>query len=255
MRTKHGDGRVFARTGEAGVESALQDSARLRYSRANTLSRIRVATASVVLASLLGGCTTEVSPRHAEAPPSGSTCAASPVGAQGFSVAPTADGAPGVWLPAVSNWERDTQFDQPHVELMLRNRGLGAHNLAQSAYVVVMDITDPAMTTQQMLDDYVKGTKDRYAETGRDVTTGFEPQHADVCGLDARHVAYTVTVEQGLLSVATTAAAVPTGTRTFLATLTVQSLLPEDPQFKKDVKTFLGKWTVFTTGTTPATHN
>ncbi len=214
----------------------------------NTRDQVKVATILIAFTAILVGCASDSSPDNSVEPQAGSTCEAVPEGTPGFTVPAGAAGAPGVWLPAVEGWE---QSAQPQIDLMLGNRSLASHDLTSTAFILINDVPEPDMTPQQLLDDFVRGIQDRHLETGAQVA-GFASQHTAVCGLDASRVAYTLGTAEGTVANTTNVVAVPADTTTHLVALIVQSPIPDNPQFQRDLKTFLDRWIVFTPGATNA---
>lgn len=157
------------------------------------------------------------------------------------------DQEPKIRVPVPQGWERTTKLDSENIRFALRNQSLSADGFTPNAVVTLQKVSSDIGKPQQILE----AQNDQLARTLRatDLTTA----EADVCGAPAMSSSYTapeVKLNPAMPPIpprrATSLGAVyKAGDVTYVATVTVQTVEPDNQTYARDSETILKGFQLF----------
>ncbi len=140
------------------------------------------------------------------------------------------DQEPVLRLPQPQGWERTTKLDSDSIRFAIRDSALAADGFTPNAVVTLQKVGADARTPQQILDAQSQQLVKKLKVTDMKATPG------QVCGSPAQAITYTAP-KMGKIPPrrATSLATVyQAGDMNYVATVTVQTVKPDDPNYAKD---------------------
>ncbi|WP_081586085.1 LpqN/LpqT family lipoprotein [Tsukamurella sp. 1534] len=142
-------------------------------------------------------------------------------------------GEPRIGLPQPAGWDRQTSQDNDLIRAAIVNKALAADQFAPNAVVTLEDAT--GATPQQLLDAQIEGLKTTVRVEGMTA-----PVPGTLCGFRTTSVSYSMpAVKAGQHRATVVAVAVPSGSKLWGVTLTVQTTDPNNATYKRDSETIL----------------
>lgn len=151
------------------------------------------------------------------------------------------DQEPKMRIPVPQGWERSTKMDSENIRFAIRNQGLTADGFAPNAVVTLQKINSDLGKPQQLLDAQNEQLSRKLK------VTDMKSVPAEVCGALAMSTTYTapeVKVNPKVPTIpprrATSLGVVyKAGDVSYVVTLTVQTVKPDDQTYVKDSETIL----------------
>ena len=151
------------------------------------------------------------------------------------------DQEPKMRIPVPAGWERTTKMDSENIRFAIRNEGLSAEGFTPNAVVTLQKVGADVGKPEQLLEAQNEQLAKKLKVT--DMTSA----PAEVCGAPALSSTYSapeVKVNPKIPTIpprkATSLGVVyRTGDATYVATLTVQTVKPDDPTYVKDSDTII----------------
>ena len=154
------------------------------------------------------------------------------------------DQEPKMRIPMPPGWERSTKMDSENIRFAIRNPGLSADGFTPNAVVTLQKVAADIGKPQQILD----AQNDQLAKKLK--VTDMTSNATEVCGAPAMSTSYTAP-EVDLTKRNPKAPKIPprkatslgvvykSGDAAYVATLTVQTVKPDNPTFQQDSETIL----------------
>lgn len=151
------------------------------------------------------------------------------------------DQEPKMRIPVPAGWERTTKMDSENIRFAIRNEGLSAEGFTPNAVVTLQKVGADVGKPEQLLE----AQNEQLAKKLK--VTDMKSAPAEVCGAPALSSTYSapeVKVNPKIPTIpprkATSLGVVyRTGDATYVATLTVQTVKPDDPTYVKDSDTII----------------
>ncbi len=142
------------------------------------------------------------------------------------------DSEPTMRVPQPEGWDRITKMDSEMIRFTMGNRALGVTGFAASA-VVTIESHPGELDASSFFDEARDAMKSAFDTGDLDYTDG------TICGLPAQTMHY-VLPQGGALKQEVSATAVMvvvfTGRKTYGVVLTIQSPVPDDPDYQRDAE-------------------
>lgn len=154
------------------------------------------------------------------------------------------DQEPKMRIPMPAGWERSTKMDSENIRYAIRNQALAADGFTPNAVVTLQKVPGDIGKPEQIL----QAQNDQLSQKLK--VTGLNSTSTEVCGAPAMSTSYTAP-ELDLTKRNPKAPKIPpraatslatvykSGDSTYVATLTVQTVKPDNPTFAQDSETIL----------------
>lgn len=154
------------------------------------------------------------------------------------------DQEPKMRIPMPAGWERSTKMDSENIRYAIRNQALAADGFTPNAVVTLQKVPGDIGKPEQILQAQNEQLSQKLKVTGLNSTS------TEVCGAPAMSTSYTAP-ELDLTKRNPKAPKIPpraatslatvykSGDSTYVATLTVQTVKPDNPTFAQDSETIL----------------
>ena len=145
------------------------------------------------------------------------------------------DSEPELRVPQPEGWDRITELDSAMIRFTMGNKSLGVDNFAASA-VVTIESHPGELDADEFFDEAREALASTFDTGDVDYTDD------TICGLPSQIMQYVIPKMAGVpepISATALMVVVFTGGRTYGAVLTIQSPLPDEPDYERDAETIL----------------